>query len=175
MFTASRELCHAKSFVLRLAISAIALLSIDGKVAGVKVYPRQTWNFRSLAVSACIGLWHHRLMHARTACIASWCHRPMHAVTALARLFWFHLRYTFTSSYFDRRSGQSIDIYLISLVCLLCFRSGKFENHRWPSNLWQIIDFNAAIITKVWLMIPRQKNATKVVETNNELNIFWGF
>ncbi len=34
------------------------------KVAGVKVYLRQTWNVRSHAVSACIGLWHHRLMHA---------------------------------------------------------------------------------------------------------------
>jgi len=31
------------------------------------VYLRQTWNFRSHAVSACISLWHHRLMHA---CIA---------------------------------------------------------------------------------------------------------
>ncbi len=41
------------------------------KVAGVKVYPRQTWNFRAHAVSACsnhvIGLWCHRLMHATQA------------------------------------------------------------------------------------------------------------
>jgi len=29
-----------------------------------------------------------------------WHHRPMHAVTAWAQLFWFHLGYTFTSSYF---------------------------------------------------------------------------
>ncbi len=41
------------------------------KVAGVKVYQRQTWNFRFHAVSACIGLWHHRPMHAP--------HRLMHA------------------------------------------------------------------------------------------------
>jgi len=41
------------------------------KVAGVKVYPRQTWNFRSHAVSACsnhmIGPWCHRLMHVTQA------------------------------------------------------------------------------------------------------------
>jgi hypothetical protein len=29
------------------------------KVAGVKVYLRQTWNFRAYAVSECIGLWCH--------------------------------------------------------------------------------------------------------------------
>jgi len=39
-------------------------------------------------------------MHACTACIAPLHHRPMHAVTAWALLFWFCLRYTFTSSYF---------------------------------------------------------------------------
>ncbi len=44
------------------------------KVTGAKVYPTQTWNFRSHAVSACISLWHHRLMHAP--------HRLMHACTA---------------------------------------------------------------------------------------------
>ncbi len=71
------------------------------KVAGMKVYPRQTWNFRSHAVSACIGLWHHRLMHAChrpmhacTACIAPWHHRLMHVVTARTLLFWFCLGYT---------------------------------------------------------------------------------
>jgi hypothetical protein len=74
--------------------------------AEVKVYRRQTWNFRSHALSACISLWchrsmhaPHRLMHACTACIAPWCHRLMHAVTAWALLFWFHLRFTFISSY----------------------------------------------------------------------------
>ncbi len=73
------------------------------KVAGVKVYLRQTWNFRSRAVSACISLWchrpmhaPHRLMHACTACIAPWCHRLMHTVTAWALLFWFRLGYTFS-------------------------------------------------------------------------------
>ncbi len=77
------------------------------KVAGVKVYPRQTWNFRSHAVSACISLWHHRLMHAPyklmhacTAYIAPWCHRLMHAVTSWTLLFWFCLGSTFISSYF---------------------------------------------------------------------------
>ncbi len=77
------------------------------KVAEVKVYPRQTWNFRSHAVSACIGLWHHRpmhaphrLMHTCTAYIAPWCLRPMHVVTAWALLFWYYLWYTFISSYF---------------------------------------------------------------------------
>ncbi len=47
------------------------LIALFIKVAGVKVYPRQTWNFRSHAVSACsnhvIGPWHHRLMHATQA------------------------------------------------------------------------------------------------------------
>jgi len=42
------------------------------KVAGVKIYLRQTWNFRSHAVSACrnhvIALWRHRPMHAVSAC-----------------------------------------------------------------------------------------------------------
>ncbi len=72
------------------------------KVAGVKVYPRQTWNFSSHAVSACISLCHHRPMHACTACIATWHHRPMHAVTEWA-VFWFRLGYTFTSSYFVKK------------------------------------------------------------------------
>ncbi len=80
------------------------------KVAGVKVYPRQTWNLRSHAVSACIGMWHHsieikvfttismrhRLMDAHTACIAPWHHMPIHAVTAWGLWFWFCLGYTFT-------------------------------------------------------------------------------
>ncbi len=61
------------------------------KAAGVKVYQRQTWNFRSHAVSACIGLWCHRPMHACTACIAPWHYKLMHAVTAQALLFWFCL------------------------------------------------------------------------------------
>jgi hypothetical protein len=80
----------------------MATITAVNKVAGIKVYPRQTWNFRSHEVSACIGLWchglmhgPHRLMHACTAFIAPWCHRPMHAVTAWALLFWFHLGYTF--------------------------------------------------------------------------------
>ncbi len=64
------------------------------------VYPRQTWNFRSHAVSACICLWCHEPMHACTAFIAPWHHRPMHAVTSCPPLFQFCLRYTFTSSYF---------------------------------------------------------------------------
>ena len=87
------------------------------KVAGVKVYHRQTWNFRSHAVSACIGLWCHRLMHAPhrfmhacTACIATWHHRLMHAVTAWALLFWFCLRCTFTSSYFVKK-WPTTDLY----------------------------------------------------------------
>ncbi len=86
------------------------------KVTGVKVYPRQTRNFRSHAVSACISLWchrpmhaHHILMHACTAGIAPWCHRLMHAVTAWAPLFWFHLGYTFISSYFDSSVTVSND------------------------------------------------------------------
>ncbi len=80
----------------------MATITAVNKVAGVKVHPRQTWNFRSHAVSACIGLWchgqmhgPHRLMHECTAYIAPWCHRPMHAVTAWALLFWFCLGYTF--------------------------------------------------------------------------------
>ncbi len=75
------------------------------KVAGVKVYLRQTCNFRSHAVSACISLWCHRPMHACCrpmhaciACIAPWHHRPMHSLTAWAMLLWFCLEYTFTSS-----------------------------------------------------------------------------
>jgi hypothetical protein len=71
------------------------------KVVGVKVYPRQTWNFRSHAVSACsnhvISLWCHSV---------PWHHRLMHAVTAWAWLFRFRLGYTFTSSYFGSRGSQ---------------------------------------------------------------------
>jgi hypothetical protein len=37
------------------------------KVAGVKVYLRQAWNFRSHAVSACLGLWH--CMHLTGLCM----------------------------------------------------------------------------------------------------------
>ncbi len=82
---------------------------ISDQVAWIKVHLRQTWNFRSHAVSAYIGLRHHRLMHAPhrlmhacAACIAPWHHGLMHAVTAWALLFWFCLRYTLTSSYFVR-------------------------------------------------------------------------
>ncbi len=50
---------------------------MDAKVAGVKIYPRQTWNFRAHAVSACIGLWHHGAMNAVCACISLWCHGPI--------------------------------------------------------------------------------------------------
>ncbi len=77
-------------------------------VTSVKVYSRQTSNFRSHAVSACVSLWchrpmhaPHRIIHACTAWIAPWPHRPMHAVTAWALLFWFCLRYALISSYFD--------------------------------------------------------------------------
>ncbi len=85
------------------------------KAAGVKVYPRPTWNFRSHAVSACISLWHHKTMYALTACIAPWHHRPMRAVTEWALLFWFNLGYTFTSSYFGF-AWMFIYIY-ISMFC----------------------------------------------------------
>ncbi len=83
---------------------------VTHQLSMVKVYLRQTWNFRSHAVSACIGLWSrrlmhapHRLMHACTACIAPWSPRLMHAVTAWALLFWFQLGYTFISSYFANK------------------------------------------------------------------------
>ncbi len=72
------------------------MVHISVKVADV--YLSQTWKLRSHAVSACIGLWRHRLMHAHTACIVSRCHRPMHAVTAWVLLLWFHFRHTFTSA-----------------------------------------------------------------------------
>ncbi len=72
-----------------------------------KVDLRWNQSNRAHAVTACIGLWCHRLMHAPhrlmhacTACIAPWCHRLMHAVTALALLLWFCLGYTFICSYF---------------------------------------------------------------------------
>ncbi len=58
----------------------------------MKVYPRQNQNNRAHAVHACISLW--------GACIRMQYHRPMHALTAWALLFWFHLGYTFISSYF---------------------------------------------------------------------------
>ncbi len=77
------------------------------KVAGVKVYLRRNQNNRAHAVTACIGLWchrpmhaPHRLMHACTACIAPWRHWQMPALTARALLFSFWLGYTFISSYF---------------------------------------------------------------------------
>ena len=73
------------------------------KVTGVKVYPRQTWNFRAHAVSACISLWHHGAMHAvqtcislSGACIGLSHHRPMHALTAWNLKFQVCLGYTFT-------------------------------------------------------------------------------
>ncbi len=84
-------------------ISLLKLLLISR----VKVHPRWNQNNRAHAVTACIGLWHHMLMHALhmlmhacTACTAPWRHRPMYAVTAWPLLFWFCLGYTFISSYF---------------------------------------------------------------------------
>ncbi len=43
---------------------SVHYLATLGKISGVKVYPRQTWNFRAHAVSACISLWRHSAMHA---------------------------------------------------------------------------------------------------------------
>ncbi len=60
------------------AIYELILVLYKDKVAGVKVYPRQTWIFRAHAVSACIGLWFHGAMHAVHACIGLWCiHQPV--------------------------------------------------------------------------------------------------
>jgi len=54
-------------------------------VAGVKVYRRPTWNFRSHVVSACISLWchrpmhvPHRLMHALPHDVTGWCMQLLH-------------------------------------------------------------------------------------------------
>ncbi len=58
-------------------------LHMLGKVAGVKVYPRQTWNFRSHAVSACIGLWcHSRCMNLTGLCmhLIGLCMHVVHAL-----------------------------------------------------------------------------------------------
>ncbi len=76
------------------------------KVAGIKVYPRPNLNNRAHAVTACIGLWHHRaitwLLHALTACIGLWCHGVvtwlLHALTAWDLKFQVCLRYTFTAA-----------------------------------------------------------------------------
>jgi len=109
--------------------SLSAIMSVISKVAGVKVYLRQTWNFRYHAVDACIGLRHQKPMYAPTACIAPWCHRLMHAVTEWALLFRFHLRYTFTSSYFEwyhhamHRHLRKIDWLMARTACPVCLAS----------------------------------------------------
>jgi hypothetical protein len=131
-------------------ICCIHLQNVIIKVAGVKVYLRHTWNFRSHAVSACIGLWHHRLMHpphrlmhACTACIIPWRHTPMHPVTAWALLFWFHLRYTFISSYFGDY-WLSIYLWFQIIETLGCFKKSGFGIGGFPRfvdqqhNVWNI-------------------------------------
>ncbi len=104
-----------------------SLNQLELKVAGVKVNPRKTWNFKSHEVSACIGLWHrrlmhapHMLMHACTACIVPWHHRPMHAVTACSLSFWFCLRYTFISRLWlqlDTNSRPQVDEPSVLPLC----------------------------------------------------------
>ncbi len=104
-----------------------ALKWIKSKAAGVKVYPRQTWNFRAHAVSACISLWRHKTMHAVHAketspismvhaCICLCCmHQPVTSradhmvaactycmgskVSSLSRIYLY-------SSYFDKKCNK---------------------------------------------------------------------
>jgi hypothetical protein len=101
----------------------------DTKLAGVKVYLRQTRNFRAHAVSACIGLWCHGAMHEVCACISLWCmHQPVMSqahhmvaactycmgskVSSLSRIYLY-------PSYFDRILLIFVNIaILISSVCL---------------------------------------------------------
>ncbi len=45
-------------------IVSVHFFATLGKIAAVKVYLRQTWNFRAHAVPACIGLCCHGAMHA---------------------------------------------------------------------------------------------------------------
>ncbi len=123
-------------------------LNLMAKVAGVKVYLRQTWNFKSHAESACsnyvIGLWHHRLMHGLTACITPWHRRPIlhglcckhcpmtsQANTAWALLFWFCLRYTFTPATLLNGNILNIDVHGIDHTHLLCFKVWA-----WPVLPW---------------------------------------
>ncbi len=101
------------------------------KVAGVKVYTRQTWNFRAHAVSPCIGLWRHGSMHAVCTCICLWCmHQPVTSyadhvfapctycmgfkVSSLSQIYLY-------SSYFER-GVCFIHRYLMrKLFSVLCF------------------------------------------------------
>ncbi len=134
---------------------------ILSKVAGVKVYLRQNWNFRSHAVSAYISLWHqrpmhapHRLTYACTACIAPWHHRLMRAVTAWALLFWFCFRYTFISSYFDPIKNSS-HRYLWGMNKVICTVqwwtfSITFKNRR---KIWSCKEGKAPRLFQVRLAI----------------------
>jgi hypothetical protein len=119
----------------------VQLYLLKPNVAGVKVYPRQTLNFRSHAVSTCIGLRHHRLMHAPqmlmyacTACIAPWYHRPMHAVTAWALLFWFCLGYTFISNYFGWNPRKSSILKNYDHICYNAPGGKKFRRNCWVTS-----------------------------------------
>ena len=118
------------------------------KVAGMKEYPRQTWNFSSPAVSVCIGLWRdrlmhacHRPMHACAACIAPWQHRQMHAVTAWAVLFWFCLRYTHRAILLEATSN-------IEIICKL--------RASWPMRVGSL--FVASVNTHKYILLMSQKN-----------------
>ncbi len=74
-------------------VFVLCLLLIP-KVAGLKVYLRQTWNFISHALSACISLWHHRpsmrvtdqcmhVLHALSHDITGWCMQLLYGVWCL--------------------------------------------------------------------------------------------
>ncbi len=141
------------------------------KVAGVKVYPRQTWNFSSHVVIACISLWHHRPMHACTACTAPWHHRLMHAVTAWSLLFWFCLGYTHRHlSNIDClrfvMCPQLLPVLIVIRLLFFFFCCGCLQNH-WSkqgrryvplSSLYFLDVYGYTLLQLLWKKNKSKKN-----------------
>jgi len=131
----------------------------QGKVAGVKVYPRQNQNSRAHAVSTWISLWHHGAVHAVCACfslcdailacISLWHHRPMHARTAWDLKFQFCLRsqiYLY-SSYFEIKVNNLVKI---DISAENTFISKILNNLNFPAKLKHSFQRGNILMVHAW-------------------------
>ncbi len=121
------------------------------KVAGVKVYPRQTLNFTSYAVNACrnhvISPWHNKLMHALTTCITPWCHRLiLHGLCC-----------------FDIVS----DIPLLLLLCLYLFNFPARLEHNVQTGKFLKMHPRSSFIPCLWFQ--EKSNPVSLVHLQNRL------
>ncbi len=107
------------------------------KVAGVKVYLRQTWNFRYHAVSACIGLW---------------CHRPACTSQAYACMYCIHCCMT---SQADACSSQAY----ACMYCIHCPMTSKADAYSYyMGSVVLILSWIYLYLQLLWISSYENKN-----------------